>query len=250
MRNPFNKAITETMNKTTGKAPRKDSTMNETFQAVLDAATAIDTSAPKIRAEYVQKMAEAQEAQRAANEAKASAETEKAFNKACDDESRARDKEEFYRRMISKIDYTARMDESEYFGHVHAVEDEVNAAAEEFRKAAEKAMLEIVAARSKYEATAAEADKVLIALDAAAYVLQVKYRYKEWQLIGKPSAYIEDPSEWINHAVRYRGNGRAFNLAVCDKNQNAPDTYNPVLTAAWHAAERLQSSGEKRRIAL
>lgn len=239
MKNTLNKAITATVNKTRGTAPGKDSTMNDTFQKVAAAAAAIDTSAPKIRAEYVQKLIEAQEAQKAAREAKEAAEDENAFNKACDDENHARDKEAFYRRMISNIDSKMRMDESEYFSHVSAVEAVMNDAAAEFRKAAEKAMFEIVSARSKYEAKAAEADRVLEALDQAANVLQVKYRYRMIEYHGQDPEYREDHGEWRKHIVRYM-NGKAYELAVMEGHDNAPATYNKVTNAAWNAADRVQ----------
>lgn len=236
MRNPLNKAVKATENKTGRTAPGKDNTMNDVFQKVAAATAAVDTSAPKIRAEYVRKLIEAQEAQKAARAAKEAAEDESAFNKACDDESHACDKEAFYRRMISNIDHKMRMNEDEYFGHVSAVENTMNKAAEEFRKAAEKAMFEIVSARSKYEATAAEADKVLEALDDAARVLQVKYRCRVIEFRGQDPEYREDPSEWRQHAVRYQ-NGLAYKLAVMD----TPATYNKVVNAAWYAANNVQN---------
>lgn len=235
----LNKAITSTGNKTRGTAPGKDSTMNDVFKKVAEAAAAIDTTTPAIRAEYVMKLKEAQAAQEAAREAKETAENEKAFNKACDDESHGRDKEAFYRRMINDIDYKMRMDEGEYFGHVAAVESVMDAAAGEFRKVAEKAMAEIVEALKKYEATAAEADSVLSALDRASNVLQVKHRYRVIEFLGKDPKYKEDPFEWTNHIVRYQ-NGKAYNLAVMDTHDHAPATYNKVVGAAWRAASNVR----------
>ena len=249
MRNPFNKAITVTDNKTGRTSPGKDKIMNKDLQKVADAAAAIDTSAPKDREVFIRKISAAQATLKAAREAKELAKNERDFDQACDDVDRARDKVAFYTRMVSDIDHKARMDEAVYNGHVSAVETVMNEAAAEYRKAAVKAMEEIIAARDKYEATASEADRVLEALDAAARVLQAKYRYRVLEFVGRDPEYIEDSNEWRHHSVRYQ-NGKAQELAICDERENAPSEFNPVLSAAWRAADRAQKMSLENRHSL
>ena len=207
--------------------------MNKTLEKVAEAAAAIERENPEARAHYLQGIAEAQEARKAAAQAKIDAETEEAFNRACDDESHARDKESFYRRQLERMEFTPRMEEAEYFGHVDAVKATVEKAAEDFRKAAEKAVKEIAAARAAYLATVTEADTVLNALDAASNVLQVKHRYRTKKFIGAAPEEVEDRNEWKRHALRYN-NGKAYDLVAKEGTG-----WNDFVCAAWTAADRV-----------
>lgn len=208
--------------------------MNKTLEKVAEAAAAIERENPEVRARYLQGIAAAQEARKAAAQAKIDAETEEAFNRACDDENHAKDKEAFYRRQLEHLEFTQRMDETEYFVHVDAVRATVEAAAADFRKTAEKAVKEIAAARAAYLATVTEADTVLNALDAAANVLQVKHRYRTKKFIGAAPEEVEDRDEWTRHAVRY-SNGKGCELATRGS---------LAALAAWKAAERYEQGGK------
>ena len=242
MRIPFNKALTPGANEgkapsTVGTYPGKVENMNKDIKKVLDAAAALEKGNPETRAQYLKGVADAQKAQKAAAKAKEDAESEAAFDKACDDESHARDKEAFFRRQLDRLDYTPRMNEADYNKHVDAVKAAVEKAAADFRRVAEKAINDIAAAKAAYIEITKEADAALTALDTAANVLQSKYRYKTVTYTGDtPAQYVEDRSEWTRHAIRYTGNGKGFDLIARDGAD-----WNKKTCAAWKAAE---SAGE------
>ena len=164
MRIPFNKALTPGTNEgkapsTVGTHPGKAESMNKEIKKVADVAAALEKENPETRAQYLKGVADAQKAQEAAAKAKEEAESEAAFNKACDDESHARDKEAFFRRQLDRLDFTPRMNEADYNKHVDAVKAAVEKAAADFRRTAEKAIDDLVAARAEYLAITKEADE-------------------------------------------------------------------------------------------
>lgn len=238
MRIPLNKALTPNTKEgkspsTVGTYPGKADSMNKEIKKVADVAAELAKTNPETRAQYLRGIEDAQAAQKAAAQAKEDAETEAAFNKACDDESHARDKEAFFRRQLDRLDFTPRMEEAEYYKHVDTVKATVEKAAADFRRIAEKAIDDLVAAKAEYLAITKEADEALIALDAAANVLQSKFRFKTITFTGDtPAQTVEDRSEWTRHAIRYNGNGKGYGLIAKDGAD-----WNKKTCAAWKAAE-------------
>ena len=228
MKTPFNnKAIT-----TTAQKKEDSDSMNKDIKKVMDAAAEITTEYPENRAHILKGIADAQEAQKEAITAKETAETETDFNKACDDEMHARDKEAFYKRQLDKMDFTPRMSEEEYYKHVETIEMTVEKAAADFRAYAEKMINDLTKARETYLSTLTDADTALSELDRAANVLQSKYRYKECAFVNAPSHYVEDRNEWKRHAVRYIKSGKGYDLITKDGN-----AWNIKMCAAWKATE-------------
>lgn len=221
---PSTKGKTETAEKTADT--------NKEIQKVRDAAAEIATEYPEKRAHIMQCIADAQSAQKEAITAKENAETEAEFNKACDDENHARDKEKFYKRQLDKIDFTPRMTEKEYNKHVEAIETTVEKAAADFRIIAEKTINELIAAKEAYLSILNDADAALSELDKAANVLQSKYRYRECAFVGAPSYQVKDLNEWKRHAIRYTKNGKGCDLVMKDGT-----VWNMKMCAAWKAAE-------------
>lgn len=244
MRISLNKGLTQCTREreapsTVGTYPGKVGNMNKDIKKVLDAAAALKRENPETRAQYSRGIADAQAAQKAAAQAKEDAETEAAFDKACDDESHARDKEAFFRRQLDRLDYTPRMNEAAYYAHVDAVKDAVEKAAADFRRAAEKAIDDIAAAKAAYIEITKEADAALIALDTAANVLQSKYRYRTVTFTGDiPAQYVEDQNEWTRHAIRYNDTGKGYDLVAKDGAD-----WNKKTCAAWKAAESAGKDG-------
>ena len=198
------------------------------------AADKIRAAVPETRQSYVEGIEKAQEAYKKAEKAKEEAQTEEDFDKACNDESHARDKEAFFKRQLERLDFTPRMEEATYYKHVDAVKATVEKAAADFRRVAEKAIEDIVAARAEYLAITKEADEALIALDVAANVLQSKYRYKTITFTGDtPAQTVEDRNEWTRHAIRYNGNGKGYDLIAKDG-----ANWNKKTCVAWEAARR------------
>ena len=222
--NVLNKSMTATSNKP----------MSDAIGAAKEAAAAIERNRPAGRAALLDKITAAQKAQEKAKEAKETATTEQAFDKACDEERHAKDKENFYRRQIELLDYTPRMDEGEYDRHVKAVSSTIAEAAADFREVAENAMNAIIKAKAEYMAKAQAADEALIALDKAANVLQTRHRYQIRRFSGDvPDQKIEDRNEWLRHATRFNQDGKAYNLAI-----HEADGINQKVNAAWLAADR------------
>lgn len=239
MRTPLNKALKPDTKRGTLPSldlhPKKadDRIKNKEIQKVADAAAELAKDRPNIRAQFINGIVDAQEEQAKAAQAKEDAVTEEAFNKACDDESHAREKEAFFRKQLEHIDSTPRMDEAEYNDHVNAVKSVVEKAAADFRKTAEKAINDIVIAKTDYLIVLAEADEALTALDAAANVLQAKYRYKTITFTGDtPPQQVEDRNEWTRHAIRYNETGKGYDLIARDGTD-----WNKKTCAAWKAAE-------------
>ena len=229
MRTPFNKALSANTKEGAGK----ENSMNKEFKKILDAAAAIDQAQPELRAQYVKGLEAAQEAQKIAAQAKEEAETEEAFDKACNDERNAIDKAAFFERRIASLDFTPRMDEAEYDKYVGTVKTTVEKAAAAFCEVAEKAIDELAEAKAAYMSVVTDADKVLVALDDAANVLQSRYRYREVRRAGWPVEKIEDRNEWRLHALNYnRGSGKCYDLISKDG-----DNRNYKACAAWRAAD-------------
>ena len=249
MRIPLNKALAPNTKEgktlsTVGTYPGKADSMNKELKKVIikkvmDVAAELIKAQPENRAQYLKGIADAQAAQKAAAQAKEDAETEAAFNKACDDESHARDKEAFFKRQLERLDYTPRMEEATYYKHVDAVKATVEKAAADFRRVAEKAIDDIAAAKAAYIEITNDADAALIALDEAANVLQSKYRYKEHYVTGEGgkgrvlAGKTEDRNEWTFHAIRYTGNGKGYDLIAKDGAD-----WNKKTCAAWEAARK------------
>ena len=233
MKTPFYKSRARETKETYHTEDRPE-IMNRDIKKVADVVATLEKANPTTMEQYRKGIEDAQDAQRAAARAKETAETEIDFNKACDDESHARDKEAFFKRQLDRLTFSPRMEEATYNKHVQAVQTAVEKAAEDFRRTAQRAIQEIMDAKAAYMATATEADKVLTDLDAAANVLQSKYRYRTVTFTGdNPPQNVEDPSEWRRHAVRYIGTGKACYLVT-----RTGGEWDSILCAAWNAAER------------
>ncbi|MBR3244183.1 MAG: hypothetical protein IKF90_16055 [Parasporobacterium sp.] len=234
-----NKALTP-QNK--GPEPGKERTMNSDLQKVMDMANSIEQAKPETREQYLRGIEEAQKAQARAAEAKETAETEKEFNKACDDESHARDKEQFYKRMLAKLDYDPRMKEEDYYSALSSVHSVVVRAAQDFKEIARKAISELVSARRDYTQLMKDADYVLDTLDKKSNVLQSKYRYRKTEYTNGTFTETEDPNEWQYHITRYYNGGKGLKFIMTnDRPADMPMYQEPtdyISSAAWQAAER------------
>ena len=231
MRNPLNKAFSPEI--------KEPAAMNPELKRIMNKAEALSQAAPQNREDFLRGIAQAQEAQAHAAEAKETAENEADFDKACDDEVRAREKEAFFRRLLEKMDYSPRMSEEEYQADVKTVDAVVTEAADDFRQIARRAVTEIVRAREKYLRIISDADKTLDALDKSSRVLQVKYRYRKTEFTDGSSFLTEDPDEWHRHMIRYMP-GKGHDLACKDPNSKNPyDPWDDIICAAWAAAERI-----------
>lgn len=242
MRLALNKAFTpnnKEISSSVGTLQEKAGSANKDIKKVEDIALELMRKQPETREQILKGIADAKEAQATAAKAKEEAESEAAFNKACEDERNARDKEAFFKKQLDRLDYTPRMSEAEYNKHVETVKTTIEKAAEDFRKVAEKAIDELIAAREEYINLTYDADEALTALDAAANVLQSKHKYRTVKYKNQPSEQIADPKEWIKHAIRYNGNGKAYELATMDG-----DKLNEKMLSAWIAAERAGSAEE------
>ena len=240
MKSPLNKARIPENKANEPRTAAGPVLMDPGLQKVMDLAAGIQQTDPE-KLEGIQKgLAQARAAQEAAAQAKEEAETEAEFDKACDDAIRAREKEEFFLRLLEKYRYTPRMDEAEYFEAVDTVKAVVNEAVEAFRDTAGKAMAELINARENLLAIQKDADHALRTLNRAANVLQVKYRYQERETIAGETVLIEDPNEWTKHTPKY-DQGEAVRKALTDPDAKNPvsDPYDKVICAAWSAAERV-----------
>ncbi len=235
MRLPLNKAFTPNDKEklsTVGTLQEKAGSVNKDIKKVEDIALELMRKQPETREQILKGIADAKEAQATAAKAKDEAENETAFNKACEDERTAKDKEAFFKKQLDRLDYTPRMSEAEYNKHVETVKATVEKAAEDFRKVAEKVIDELIDAREEYINLTYEADEALTALDVAANVLQTKYRYRTVKYKNQPSEQIADPKEWLRHVIRYTGNGYGYELVTKDGK-----AWNKKTLAAWKAAE-------------
>lgn len=237
MRTTLNKAFTANNKEgqkspsSVGTHPGKVEKMNDVLKKTAAAVAALEKENPETRAQYLKGIADAKAAQAEAAQAKEAATTEGDFDKACGDESRARDREQFYKRQLDRLDFSPRMKEADYYDYVDKVSRAVEEAADDFQKAAKKAIAEIAAAKAAYLATAIEADNILRALDRSANVLQVKYRYKETHYTGGAVTLAEDHDEWKKHALRYIGTGLAYSLATMGDDGEIDEK----VVEAWHA---------------
>ena len=237
MRNPLNKAR---IPENSEPIQEQDPITNPELQKIMNLVNGINRVEPGTREDLLKGRAQAQAAQIQAAEAKEAAETEEEFDKACDDAIRAREKEEFFQRLIDKLDFTPRMKEDEYFEAVETVKAVVQESADAFRDVARKAMADLLQARNDFLQTQREANKVLIGLDKSANVLQTKYRYRKTEYSDGTYTLAEDPSEWTRHAVRY-DQGQGVRLITRDVNTKDPvnKPYDSIMCAAWAAAERV-----------
>lgn len=227
----------------TARNAQKGQRMTKEFNQVLARVEEIKKTVPKERAEYVSIIEAAQADQAKAEQAKEVAQTEKAFNQACDDLTHAREREAHFKKLLDAIDGKQRMSESEYFEFIERIRERVTAEADNFRRVAEKAIDDIAQARAEYEAITADADKVLSALDVASNVLQNKYKYRECTYIGKPSVSVLDPNNWKSYAIRYSNaggypGGRGNDLVIYDDPEKKTGRNEKIL-AAWNAAGRV-----------
>lgn len=237
MRKPLNKALVPTT------AAKGEKGMNPEFQKIMDIAAGITIETPEKRQEFVQGIEAAQAARAKAVAAKESAATEEEFNQACDDELRAKLKENYFTKQLDALQHSPRMDEDAYNFAVNTVDSIVLDAAESFRKIASAAMESIVQARKEYIQTLREADKTLSALDKAANVLQSKYRYHVFRYTDGKEVRREDPSEWKLHTTRYMKD-KGYVYACRDPKKGRPsvwqsNAWDRYLAAAWRAANRV-----------
>ena len=235
MKMPLNKAYIPQMKTQEQTMPN----MNPKLQKVFDIANGLQKANPETRAEYMKGLSQALSLQEEAEKAKETVTNEAEFNKACNDAVYAREKEQFYRRMIDDFDHTPRMNENEYFAAIDSVKAVVNDAAETYRNIARNAMSELVKARNEYIQIINDADRVLISLDAAANVLQSKYRYRTTEYADGTITYTEDRGEWARHCIRF-ANGEGISIVKKDPaKENIADPWDKVVCAAWNAAERV-----------
>ena len=209
--------------------------MQKDLQRIADAAAKITKEEPATRAEYVKGLEKARKDQEDAEKEKDAAETEKEFDAAREKKKNAEDKEEFFKRQIDKIDFSMRMPEKEYLEHVAEAEKVVNAAVLAYQKKAEELMQELQAARADLLEVADDATRVLRYLDEAANVLQVKHRYRKYELLNAPPIMREDPAEWERHAIRFP----AWKVhELCLVSQETAPQRDSVQSAAWEATRR------------
>ena len=260
MKTPLNKSRVPMNKELTPQVKAAPVSMNPDLQKVFDLAAGIRQAEPETIDELRQRLAEAEAAELAANKAKEEAVTEADFDKACDDAVRAREKQEFFTRLLNKHRYTPRMDEAEYFSAVDTVKAVVDDAIDEYRQRAREAMSVLVEARRDLLKVQRDADRTLTALNSAANVLQSKYRYSvtEYaesvipQMSGEnmvfPARTVrrEDPDEWRKHAVSY-ANGEAVDKAMKDPHALKPmtDPYDSLICAAWDAAQAVDQDRPK-----
>lgn len=210
---------------------------HEVFREVLEATVTVNPDAQLKAAAYMRGIEAAQEAQRSAQKAKDTADTEESFDEACGAALRAREKEKFFRDKLNDIKFTPRMKDEQYETLVNTVDAAMTEAAAEFRADTIKALQILTSAYTKYNQTADEADRALKALDAAANVLQSRHRYRVYQYVGEPDRLVEDPYEWMRHAIRYTENGRAYKLAI--SGFDADKKINIAAAKAWKIASSI-----------
>lgn len=246
MKNPLNKARIPENKANEPRTAAGPVLMDPSLQKVMDLAAGIKQTDPEKLEGIRNGLTQARAAQEAAAQAKKEAETEAEFNKACDDAIRAREKEEFFLRLLEKYRYTPRMNDEEYDATVDSVAAVVNEAAEEYRAAAEKHVAALIQARRDYIQTITEADRALSALDDAANVLQVRFRYREMTYTGMAPQLIDDPNEWRKHATRYNDQKCAgVNLVMVEPSEKGFAKYNEVIHAAWYLAVKLTGKREE-----
>ena len=257
MKSPLNKSRVPMNKELTPQV--KTEGVNPDLQQVIDLAFSINQAEPEKIEELKRGLNQARAAQEEAARAKEEAENEAEFNKACDDAIRAREKEEFFTRLLNKYQFTPRMDETEYFAAVDTVKAVVDDAITEYRQRAREAMSVLIEARHNLIKVQKDANRTLNILNRSANVLQSKYRYRTTERSGGvihqvngedkvfPAQTIrtEDPDEWRKHAVRY-DEGQAVDKALRDpfaKNPNDP--WDDIVCAAWYAAQRVDDDNKR-----
>ena len=236
IKSPLNKAVSAANKTNIPQYKDKD------LQKVADAVFLIGEKSKEVRASFQDNLNRAQDGKKAAQDARAKAETESDLDKAVDSEHIHSEREKFWKDKLDKFPFIPQISEKEYNGYVSAVDTVVIKSAESYRKKAEKAMNELIAARQEFDDTVSDADRILKDLDNNSRFLQSKYRVKVQRctIVADPrvkdrylSRFIweEDPSAWQQHAKRYRDNGAAVWLGTRDSKN---------LEAAWRAVSRVQ----------
>jgi hypothetical protein len=193
-------------------------------------------------------LTQAQAETAAAVERKNAAETEEEYNDACEAEGKAKDKEQFFRRMLDKLDSKPRISEEEYVAALKTADIVVKEAAAGYLDTIRPLMAELVRARQEYAQTLKDADNALTALDDASRFLQSKYRIRVTEHSDGTVTYTEDPGEWARHIVRYNDDRcRGMNLILKkDRPADLPffrESWNETAIAAWNAAESVLNHG-------
>jgi hypothetical protein len=159
---------------------------------------------------------EAREQKNAARDRMESTTDDKEFTSAAKDMEEAEKRETLKKRLLNKLDTTARMDESEYKEIVTACTSMVTAARDTARERIKKAMQEINDAFNDYYSVSDLANETLIKLDSAAHVLQSEYG-----------------NRWNSYATRYdRGNAAGV---FTDDVINTQIMHNSIYCAAFKA---------------
>lgn len=236
----FNKAFKPMNKENVPQVKAELETVNPDLQEVFDLVAGIQQADPETMNELMEGLAQARSAGVAAAEAKENAETEAEFDKACEDALRAREKEEFFTRLLNKYRFTPRIDDETYDSAVDTVKAYVDKAVDEYRATAKEAMSVLIKARRDLLQVQKDANKAIVALDGAANVLQCRHRYRIVQRVNCPDQLVEDPNEWLKYAVRY-DQGQAVGKAMKDPNsRDISYPYDRIICAAIQAAERAE----------
>ena len=246
MKNPLNKAYTPE------NKEQADRIMFPDLQSIVDKAEEIRRTEPETRQGFLKGLTQAQAETAEAVERKNAAETEEEYNKACEDESRAKDKEKFFRRMLDKLDSKPRITEEEYAAALKTADTVVREAAAGYLETIRPIMAELVRAQQEYIQTLKDADNALTALDNAGRFLQTKYRLRVTEHSDGTATYTEDPGEWARHIVRYNDDQTRRGLKLIFTKNNRPADLpfyrgqdNGTAVAAWRAATEVLNNGAK-----
>ena len=239
MRTPLNKAMTPS-NKTKKEYSNKD------LQKVAEAVTQISGIDPEKRRSYQEGLEKARRDYEQASKRKDEAETEKELEQVIDAERYARDKADFFKKRLDIMDFTPRIPEDEYDGHIKAIDGVMQKAAADFKDKARKTMEMLVEARDSYFQLAEEVDNILEDLDRASNVLQSKYRYKRTDFQGMDPVYQENPYDWEHHRVRYaacvNGTVKGTDMILLADPEDRKDGYpwDSTVCVALRAAEKIK----------
>lgn len=248
MKNPLsNKARIPEGNKTQGTEQATQIIFPD-LQSIVDKAEEILRNVPESRQGFLNGLTQAQAETAEAVKRKNAAETEEEYNEACEDESRAKDKEKFFLRMLNKLDSKPRISEEEYAAALKTADTVVREAAAGYLETIRPIMAQLVRARQEYVQTMKDADNALTALDNAGRFLQTKYRLRVTEHSDGTVTYTEDPGEWANHVVRYNDNRRRGLDLIYKKERPADliffrEPWNETAIAAWNAAESVLNHG-------
>lgn len=214
--------------------------MNKDFERISKQSANILGDYPEKHEELIIRVKEAEEAVQRAEKAVDRTEDIEEYDNAVTVLERAKLEYKFAKTALKKLESAPRMDEDEYQSMVDTIQNEVMKAAEAYRKVAAAAFERILAAHDEYKQLLYDADMVLGKLDAAANVLQVKYRYREIERQNMEPIRIEDPNEWSRHSVRYVVTGKGYEMVTREGNEQ-----NEIQLAAWNAAEKVKGENNK-----